>query len=183
MRLRNLWVRIRALVRIVNELKARVAVLETPPRRDRTERGREVVSIVTNEEATILRLEREVFQLAQRIGALERARTPAAEQSALAQWYDPASTWGAPTVPFGGCTAVPTVLTAHDSKYGPFTLNYDPASGTFIGCKVVAFPGAGRCTALAAIAVQHVLVNRGTLKTSWKSAGGTSGCPVASACA
>jgi hypothetical protein len=138
---------------------------------------------VTNEEATILRLEREVFQLAQRIGALERARTPAAEQSALAQWYDPASTWGSPTVPFGGCTAVPTVLTAHDSKYGPFTLNYDPASGTFIGCKVVAFPGAGRCTALAAIAVQHVLVNRGTLQTSWKSAGGTSGCPVASACA
>ena len=95
---------------------------------------------MTNEEATILRLEREVFQLAQRIGALERARTPAAEQSALAQWYDPASTWGAPTVPFGGCTAVPTVLTAHDSKYGPFTLNYDPTSGTFIGCKVVAFP-------------------------------------------
>jgi len=138
---------------------------------------------VTNEEATILRLEREVFQLAQRIGALERARTPAAEQSALAQWYDPASTWGAPTVPFGGCTAVPTVLTAHDSKYGPFTLNYDPASGTFVGCGVVPFPGAGRCSALPAIAIRHVLVNRGTLRTSWKSAGGTGGCPLASACA
>ena len=117
---------------------------------------------MTNHEAAILRLEREVSQLARRIGALERARTPAAEQSALAQWYDPASTWGAPTVPFGGCTAVPTVLTARDSKYGPFTLNYDPASGTFVGCKVVAFPGAGRCPALAAIAVRHVLVNRGT---------------------
>ena len=138
---------------------------------------------MTNHEAAILRLEREVFRLAQRIGALERARTPAAEQSALARWYDPASTWGAPTVPFGGCTAVPTVLTAHDSKYGPFPLTYDPASGTFVGCKVVAFSGAGRCPALGAIAIRHVLVNRGTLKTSWKSAGGTSGCPVASACA
>ena len=77
---------------------------------------------MTNHEAAILRLEREVSQLAGRIGALERARTPAAEQAALAQWYDPASTRGAATVPFGGCTAVPTVLTAHDSKYGPFPL-------------------------------------------------------------
>ncbi|MBV8075979.1 MAG: hypothetical protein JO284_06270 [Planctomycetaceae bacterium] len=138
---------------------------------------------MTNHEAAILRLEREVSQLAGRIGALERARTPAAEQAALAQWYDPASTRGAATVPFGGCTAVPTVLTAHDSKYGPFPLTYDPASGTFVGCKVVAFPGAGRCPALAAIAIRHVLVDRGTLQTSWKSAGGTGGCPVASACA
>ena len=114
-----------------------------PPRRDRAIRRGTLVPVMTNHEAAILRLEREVSQLAQRIGALERARTPAAEQSALAQWYDPASTWGAPTVPFGGCTAVPTVLTAHDSKYGPFPLTYDPASGTFVGCKVVAFSGAG----------------------------------------
>jgi hypothetical protein len=46
----------------------------------------------------------------------------------------------------------------------------------------VAFPGAGRCSARPAIAPRHVLVDRGPLQTSWKSAGGTGGRPVASAC-
>jgi hypothetical protein len=77
---------------------------------------------------------------------------------------------------------MPITLYAHDTKYGVFTLNYESATGYFVGCKVVAYPGLGSCPALGSIAVRHVLVSRSTFKTYWKSAGGTLGCPVSSSC-
>jgi hypothetical protein len=72
-------------------------------------------------------------------------------------------------------------LYAHDTKYGTFTLTYDPSTGWFKGCKTVSFSAVGNCGSVASTAITHTLKSASLLTTSW--VGGVQQCPVTSTCA
>ena len=176
----NLWARIRALVRIVNELKARVAALKT-----------RLAAIEQNGAGRWINRDERRGDHPPARPRCSSSPSGSGPSSGPGRRRPNRRRWPSGMTrprPGGGDGPLRRLHRRPDRPDGPrlevwpVPPDLRPGLGHLHRLQGGRLPGRAGA-ALGAIAVQHVLVNRGTLQTSWKSAGGTSGCPVASACA
>lgn len=102
--------------------------------------------------------------------------------------------YGGGIAPVGGvtdfpavCATIPVTLTVVDTYYGNCDITYDSASKSWIGCKMVSYPGTSHCPAVSS-PITYVLVGSNTthtwpLNVKWVGVSNGSGyiCPSSAA--